>query len=211
MRIFIFILFLFVTGNAFANPVCDVGRNKAYSDIKQNLTDRYAPSYSTVEMLLKSNMEAFDEICRLTDTQASNQVLQNLKNRYYPSFSTILMLYKSNMESRQRLNSRSDRTPSQSRTSTPSRQRSSRQQELVWVTKGRQVGAKHESDYDKATQLDGYELNWFIEENAYVTILPTNLEIEVLKMNSTSRKAKVSPVGESTTLWMSLDGIERKR
>lgn len=85
------------------NPVCAVGRAQAEQDIQQELMNRYAPSYSTVEMLFETNMEAFDEICTYPASGTSAQVLQNLKNSYYPHFSTIQMLYQSHMESAGRL------------------------------------------------------------------------------------------------------------
>lgn len=85
------------------NPVCRQTRNQAESLVKKQLMDRYAPNYSTVEMLLRGNMKDYDKICALPNNKANIQILQNLM-RYFPHYSTILMLYKSNVESYRKLN-----------------------------------------------------------------------------------------------------------
>lgn len=87
-----------------ANPVCDVDRGKANSDLKQSLLITYKNSYSTVSMLLKAGMNDYDTICNISNNSINNGILRNLKSTYYPSFSTILMLYKANKKSYDELN-----------------------------------------------------------------------------------------------------------
>ncbi|MEA3387117.1 MAG: hypothetical protein U9Q66_01715 [Patescibacteria group bacterium] len=87
-----------------ANVVCDMPRDQAKSDLKQNLLNRYGSSYSTVNMLLKAGMRDYDTICKVPNNSISNGILKDLNSRYYPSFSTILMLYKSNIKSYNELN-----------------------------------------------------------------------------------------------------------
>lgn len=98
-----FCLVLTIISVVYANPISEISRNRARQDIKRELKDRYGSSYSTIEMLLKSNMEDYDKLCDIPDTSVNNKILKDLKERYYPSFSTILMLFKSNKESYENL------------------------------------------------------------------------------------------------------------
>jgi chromosome segregation ATPase len=86
------------------NPVCSQSQSKARLDIKTALTKKYDGHYSTINMLLEANMEAYDKLCHLTMTEPGYKVLKNLNDRYYPHFSTILMLYESNMKAYENLN-----------------------------------------------------------------------------------------------------------
>jgi hypothetical protein len=86
-----------------ANPICDVARNQAQEDLKQELLHRYGSHYSTVEMLLNAGMRDYDILCQVPDNSVNNGILEDLKARYYPNFSTILMLYKANKKSYENL------------------------------------------------------------------------------------------------------------
>jgi hypothetical protein len=99
------IIFCCALSNAvLANPISEVIRYTAKEDLKNSLKSRYGNSYSTIEMLLKAGMKAYDELCAIPDNSVNNVILRDLKDRYYPSFSTILLLYKSNKKSYDNLN-----------------------------------------------------------------------------------------------------------
>ena len=86
------------------NPIARIPRSKAKSDVKKELAQRYSGSYSTQNMLLKSNMKSYDYLVSLPSNRVNNRILTDLKQRYYPSFSTIKMLYKSNLKAYRELN-----------------------------------------------------------------------------------------------------------
>lgn len=94
------ILLLFIA-NSYANPVCNVGKEKARADALKELTELFTPNYSMIETMLKRYMEDFDEICKLPDSQSSIEVLQFLKDEFYPHFSMIIMQYPEQMKSYQ--------------------------------------------------------------------------------------------------------------
>ena len=102
----IVILSIFFISNAYAdsNSVCRKSFSEAKDDIKKELIKKYDGHYSTIEMLLNANMDAYQNICNIPESDVSNKILDNLNNRYYPHFSTIYMLYKSNIESYRKLN-----------------------------------------------------------------------------------------------------------
>jgi hypothetical protein len=101
--IFASTILLFIVTTSYANPVCNVGREKARADLLKELTEIFAPNYSAIDSLLKSNMEDFDAICKLPDSQTSNEVLQFLKDIFYPFFSNIIDQYAEQMKSYQAL------------------------------------------------------------------------------------------------------------
>ncbi len=85
------------------NPVCQQDRSKAKSDIKASLSDKYDGHYSTISMLLDSNMKAYDRICIMNLTEPAQKSLSRLNRTYYPHFSTILLLHEKNMEAFEKL------------------------------------------------------------------------------------------------------------
>lgn len=78
-----------------ANPVCEVGREKARIDLKKDLLEKYSTNYAFIQRHLESGMADFDRICRIKDDEVDNKILQDL-NKYYPSFSFIYRHYQSN-------------------------------------------------------------------------------------------------------------------
>jgi hypothetical protein len=79
-----------------ANPVCDVGREKAKSDLKKSLLEDYDSNYAFIERHLASGMSDFDRICRIKDDEIDNKILKSLNDDYYPNFSFIYRHYQSN-------------------------------------------------------------------------------------------------------------------
>lgn len=102
--VFVVILLFMYTSALLANPISEIPRSKAKTDLQASLEKDYAPSYSTVEMLLNKGMEDYDKLCAVPDSPINNSILKDLMNDYYPSFSTILMLFEHNKESYERLN-----------------------------------------------------------------------------------------------------------
>ena len=91
---------------AMANPVSDISRSKAEADLKASLEKKYNNSYSLIETLLNSGMQAYDELSKEPDTNVNNDILNSLLKKYYPSFSLIQTLYDSNKASYDRLHAR---------------------------------------------------------------------------------------------------------
>jgi hypothetical protein len=86
------------------NPIARIPRDKAKTDIKTELAQRYSGSFSTQNLLLKSNMKSYDYLSTLPSNKVNNQILGNLIQRYYPNFTTIKTLYKSNLKAYRELN-----------------------------------------------------------------------------------------------------------
>ncbi|WP_151898780.1 hypothetical protein [Oceanisphaera profunda] len=80
------------------NPICSIGYEKAYSDVKNEMRRKYPDSYSTQKMLVDSNIKSYKKLCSLTLNNVKLRVLNKQLDRYYPNFSTIEMLYNSNMK-----------------------------------------------------------------------------------------------------------------
>jgi len=80
------------------NPICSIGHEKAYSDVKNEMKRKYPDSYSAQKMLVDSNMKSYKKLCSLTLNNIKLRVLNKQLDRYYPNFSTIEMLYNSNMK-----------------------------------------------------------------------------------------------------------------
>jgi hypothetical protein len=97
--------FVFSFSTANANPICDVPKSKVQSDVKEQLSQRYGSSYSTIEYFLKQNMKAYETLCSIPDKNPHNQILSRLKRRYYPSMSTIKYFYQQDLQSYRSLDS----------------------------------------------------------------------------------------------------------
>ena len=80
------------------NPICDIERKIARSDALADYTERYSPSFSLIESLLQSAMEAYDTICAMDETPVLLEILNNRAERYYPGFSLILSLTECDLE-----------------------------------------------------------------------------------------------------------------
>jgi len=85
------------------NPICDIERETARNDALESLTERYSPSFSTIESLLSNYMKAYDEICLMDETPVLLEILNSRAESYYPSFSTILSLTKNDLEALENL------------------------------------------------------------------------------------------------------------
>lgn len=77
--------------------MCQKQRHLAESDLKANLASRYGSSYSLQLSLLKSNMEAYDNICSTPAPPVALKVINDLAGKYYPNFSLIRSLAVSNL------------------------------------------------------------------------------------------------------------------
>jgi len=86
------------TRPSISNPICSIGYEKAYSDVKMKMRSKYPDSYSAQKMLVDSNMKSYKKLCSLTLNNVKLRVLNKQLDRYYPNFSTIEMLYNSNMK-----------------------------------------------------------------------------------------------------------------
>lgn len=102
------VMFLFFTGHAYANPVCERDREQARADAREYISEKYDLNYA-IRSLLKHNMKAYDEICALLDDEQAKEKLEVLM-RYYPDFSAILSSYKSGL-SVEELQEREDSRP----------------------------------------------------------------------------------------------------
>lgn len=102
LKLILFVALATTSILAKAIPVCDVGRDKAKSDLKKYLFENYAGNYAFIERHLASGMSDFDRICKITDDEVSSKILMSLKD-YYPNFSFIYRHYKSNKASYDRL------------------------------------------------------------------------------------------------------------
>lgn len=102
LKLILFIALASTSILAKANPVCDVGRDKAKSDLKKYLFENYAGNYAFIERHLASGMNDFDRICKIPGDEVSGKILMSLKD-YYPNFSFIYRHYQSNRASYDRL------------------------------------------------------------------------------------------------------------
>ncbi len=78
--------------SATINPICDIPRAQARKDDLERLTERYTPSFSLIESLLASDMEAYDSICKMSVTPKLLEILNSRAKSYYPSFGLIKSL-----------------------------------------------------------------------------------------------------------------------
>ena len=79
---------------AHANPISDIPRGRAHSDLKFKLAEGSEYNYTTIKLLLKSGMRAYDYLAEVPDSEPHETILARLKEEYYPSFSTIKLLYR---------------------------------------------------------------------------------------------------------------------
>lgn len=86
-----------------SNPISSINRDKAKSDLKASLLKDYGNNYTTIEILLKAGMEAYDILTKIPNTNVNNGILKDLIKDYYPNFSTIQMLFEANKKSYEKL------------------------------------------------------------------------------------------------------------
>lgn len=89
-----------------SNPFSTISRDQAENDLKAMLLSKYVNNYSLIEMLLKSGMNAFDELASIPDSPIDNAILKKQHKKYYPNFYLISMIYKANKNSYNKLNER---------------------------------------------------------------------------------------------------------
>lgn len=88
---------------AATNPICGIPRATARNDALQELTETYSPSFSLIESLLESDMDAYDAICAMTETSVLLEILNRLSESYYPHFSLIKTLTDSDLQAYNKL------------------------------------------------------------------------------------------------------------
>lgn len=81
------------SGARYLNPIAKLDRDKAKRDLKDDLSETYKDSYTTIKMLLDAGMRDYDKLVKIPSNKINDRILNDLKKTYYPSFSTILMLY----------------------------------------------------------------------------------------------------------------------
>ena len=86
------------TTQSSSNPICSIGYERAYSDVKKEMSSKYQDSYSTQKMLVDSNMKSYKKLCAMSLNEVKLRVLKKQLNQYYPNFITVEMLYHSNMK-----------------------------------------------------------------------------------------------------------------
>ncbi len=85
------------------NPICDIPRAQARKDDLEKLTEIYTPSFSTIEYLLASDMEAYDAICKMSVTPKLLEILNSRAKSHYPRFATIKYLTDDDLAASNRL------------------------------------------------------------------------------------------------------------
>ena len=86
------------------NPISEIPRNKASSDLKSALSKKYEGSYSLQKTLLTSGMEAYDYLISIPPNEITDGIMKRLLQRYYPHFSLIKTLFESEEKSYRELN-----------------------------------------------------------------------------------------------------------
>lgn len=102
MKLFVATTFMIVSAGVSANVVCEIGRDKAKSDLRQYLLDNYGSNYAFIERHLVSGMNDFDRICKIKATEVDEKILKYL-NKYAPNYSFIYRHYQANRASYDRL------------------------------------------------------------------------------------------------------------
>ncbi|MGM0424009.1 MAG: hypothetical protein ACQEQX_03685 [Thermodesulfobacteriota bacterium] len=86
-------LSLLLCGQAFANPICEKGKEQARSDAIAFLKQKYPDRYSQVSPLLKHMMQDYRSICEIPEDPRSLRILQELE-KHYPDFIKIMRQYR---------------------------------------------------------------------------------------------------------------------
>lgn len=102
IKLFVATTLTFVSVGASANVVCEIGRDKAKSDLRQYLLENYSSNYAFIERHLVSGMNDFDRICKIKATEVDEKILKDL-SKYAPNYSFIYRHYQANRASYDRL------------------------------------------------------------------------------------------------------------
>lgn len=102
MKLLVAITLTLISIGASANVVCEIGRDKAKSDLRQYLLENYSSNYAFIERHLVSGMNDFDRICKIKATEVDEKILKDL-SKYTPNYSFIYRHYQTNRASYDRL------------------------------------------------------------------------------------------------------------
>ncbi len=98
-----------------SNPACKISETKVEEDSKAKFKLDYTNSFSTQNMLHKSNMKAYHKVCDDPLPEPLEGSVKKLFDQYYPSYITIEMLLSAELKSFNELNNvHLEKRPSQS-------------------------------------------------------------------------------------------------
>jgi hypothetical protein len=92
--VFIILLYFICVSSALANPISEIRRSIAKTDLNRELLKAYGNNYGVVESLLEEGMADYDALCTIPDSPENNRILRDLIQRYYPNFSEIRSKFK---------------------------------------------------------------------------------------------------------------------
>ena len=90
-------LFL-ICSTAMANPVSDIPRDKAKSDIKNKLMADFPNEFTVIKYWLKENMKAYDILASIQDDDISDAIMKKQLDDFYPEFTVIKYWYDENLK-----------------------------------------------------------------------------------------------------------------